>query len=80
MKTPASKALAAAGFSRRDFLKTSGAMIVVFAAAADAQGPTAGSPAGNQLDSWIAIAADGSIQPIRARKSWGREFPRFNSS
>jgi CO/xanthine dehydrogenase Mo-binding subunit len=64
-------ALSDAGFSRRDFLKRSGALIVTFSAAgvaADlglgsgtvaAQGIN-GTPS-NQLDSWIAIAADGKV-------------------
>ena len=64
----ARSALAKAGFSRRDFLKTSGALIVTFSSGfqrARAQGfgggPTAGSPAPNQLDSWIAINADDTV-------------------
>jgi CO/xanthine dehydrogenase Mo-binding subunit len=51
--------------SRRDFLKSSGALVVTFSAAgiaarrASAQG--LGRP-GAQLDSWIAIAQDGSVK------------------
>ena len=47
---------------RRDFLKASGGLIVSFSLRA--QGPLQGSPALNQLDSWIAIAADGSITKL----------------
>src|SRR5713101_1698341 len=69
------EALERAGFSRRDFLKTSGALVVSFSAAAlldqvtgaaggnAAQGPfdTGASHVDpKQLDSWIAIAADGT--------------------
>ena len=68
----ASAALARSGFSRRDFLKQSGALIVSFSAfglALDSrtafaqvfQGVSPGAPPPNQLDSWIAIAADGSV-------------------
>jgi CO/xanthine dehydrogenase Mo-binding subunit len=58
-------------FSRRDFLKGSGALIVSFSAAsiADTFGLTPGSvsaqglngPGSAELDSWIAIAADGHV-------------------
>ena len=61
-------ALERAGFSRRDFLKGSGALIVSFSAArfAGALAPglavAQGSPVpGDQLDSWIAIRADGHV-------------------
>ena len=52
--------------NRRDFLKGSGALIVSFSmgewpARAQFGGPVPGAPAMNQLDSWIAIAADGSV-------------------
>src|SRR5688572_5299762 len=51
--------------SRREFLKTSGALIVGFSATGliakfgESQGIN-GTP-GNQLDSWIAIGADGNV-------------------
>lgn len=66
----AAAALARAGFSRRAFLKGSGALVVTFSMAgmagrlglvtdaAHAQTPT-DSP--TDLDSWIAIAADGTV-------------------
>jgi CO/xanthine dehydrogenase Mo-binding subunit len=66
----AADALARAGFSRRAFLKSSGALVVGFAMA-EAAAPLVGMPvvAGAQappdrrtlLDSWIAIAADGAV-------------------
>src|SRR5215470_2321250 len=75
----ARSALARAGFSRRDFFKTSGALIVTFSSglrAAHAQGfgggPSAGSPAPNQLDSWIVIAADGSITAYSGKEELGQ--------
>ena len=62
--------------SRRSFLKTSGALIVGFSAGsltvARAQGPLQGSPAMNQLDSWIAIAADGSITAYSGKEELGQ--------
>ena len=62
--------------SRRSFLKTSGALIVGFSAGtlkiARAQGPVQGSPAMNQLDSWIAIAADGSITAYSGKEELGQ--------
>src|SRR6185369_969504 len=62
--------------SRRDFLKTSGALIVGFSAGSlkvlRAQGPLQGSPAMNQLDSWIAIATDGSITAYSGKEELGQ--------
>ncbi len=66
-----------AGFSRRNFLKTSGALIVTVAldGAAEAQfgiAPIAGSPSTRQLDSWIAIAADGSVTAYTGKEELGQ--------
>ena len=76
MTRQARSALKQAGFSRRDFLKTSGALIVSFSAAtnpAHAQGgPSPGSPPSNQLDSWIAIAADGSVTAYSGKEEIGQ--------
>src|SRR5271154_1427239 len=65
--------------SRRDFLKTSaamsGAMFVSFTLAPEAQaqqGPIAGSPLLTQLDSWIAIAADGSVTAYSGKEELGQ--------
>ncbi|MCU1338563.1 MAG: putative isoquinoline 1-oxidoreductase subunit beta IorB, molybdoprotein [Bryobacterales bacterium] len=62
--------------NRRDFLKTSGALIIGFSAGAlrvtRAQGPLQGSPSMNQLDSWIAIAADGSITAYSGKEELGQ--------
>ena len=76
MTREARSALRQAGFSRRDFLKTSGALIVSFSAGAgltSAQGgPSPGSPPANQLDSWIAIAADGSVTAYSGKEEIGQ--------
>ena len=82
MTTDARAALDRAGFSRRDFLKTSGALIVGFSIAgtvseqADAQGNFAGgapgSPPANQVDSWIAIAADGTVTGYSGKEELGQ--------
>jgi CO/xanthine dehydrogenase Mo-binding subunit len=68
MRRDALEALKRAGFSRRDFLKGSGALIVSFSAAGLGNSLTRGvvsaqgSPVpGDQLDSWIAIRADGHV-------------------
>ncbi len=64
--------------SRRDFLKTSGALIVSFNAAwqyGAAQvlgGPAAGSPPLDKLDSWIAIAADGRVTAFSGKEELGQ--------
>ena len=66
------------GFSRRAFLKSSGVMIVGLSGmhrVADAQlfgGPVAASPPLNQLDSWIAIAADGSVTAFSGKEELGQ--------
>ena len=64
-------------FSRRDLLKASGALIVGFSIAgeqATAQfgGPVTGSPPLNQLDSWVAIAADGSVTAYSGKEELGQ--------
>lgn len=67
--------------SRRDFLKAGGAlgaMVVAFrfgGAEAEAQvlgGPAPGSPPLDQLDSWVAIAADGSVTAYSGKEELGQ--------
>ena len=78
MTLDASAALARSGFSRRGFLKTSGALIVGFqivdwqTKAQGPGGPSPGSPPINQLDSWIAIAADGSVTAYSGKEELGQ--------
>ncbi|HET9363040.1 MAG TPA: molybdopterin cofactor-binding domain-containing protein, partial [Vicinamibacterales bacterium] len=70
-------ALDRAGFSRRDFLKGSGALVVAFGSAAVAhrygvlaQGINgAGS---TQLDSWIAIGSDGTVTAYTGKCDFGQ--------
>jgi CO/xanthine dehydrogenase Mo-binding subunit len=64
----AKAALERAGFSRRDFLKGSGALIVAFSAgsvagklAPSVTSAQASPVPGDQLDSWIAIGSDGHV-------------------
>ncbi len=49
--------------SRRDFLKGAGCLIVGFSASrpASAQNAQTSGPAGDQLDSWLAVGADGRV-------------------
>ena len=82
LTSDARDALATAGFSRRDFLKRSGALVVTFSAAgvasefllapgtALAQGIN-GSPS-TELDSWIAIAADGRVTAYTGKCEFGQ--------
>lgn len=70
MTPDARAALVSAGLSRRDLLRGGGALIVSFAAGAASAGGAAGQGRGTagagtvdprQLDSWLAIAADGRV-------------------
>ena len=76
MTRDARAALRRAGFTRRDFLKTSGVLIVGFSAGEQllrAQGgPMPGSPSPNPIDSWIAIAADGSVTAYSGKEELGQ--------
>jgi CO/xanthine dehydrogenase Mo-binding subunit len=67
--------------SRRGFLKTSGALIVGFsmggelAKVGNAQfgnAPVTGSPPPNQVDSWIAIGADGMVTAYSGKEELGQ--------
>jgi nicotinate dehydrogenase subunit B len=78
LTSDARRALTRAGFSRRSFLKGSGAVIVTFASAGvmdDMNGVFAqgfngtGSP---QLDSWIAIGADGIVTAYTGKCEFGQ--------
>ena len=78
LTSDARRALTRAGFSRRSFLKGSGAVIVTFASAGvmdDMSGVFAqgfngtGSP---QLDSWIAIGADGIVTAYTGKCEFGQ--------
>jgi CO/xanthine dehydrogenase Mo-binding subunit len=81
MNQDARAALSRSGFSRRNFLKTSGALIVGFRIAGregNAQGPggfrgpSPGSPPLDEIDSWIAIAADGSVTAYSGKEELGQ--------
>jgi CO/xanthine dehydrogenase Mo-binding subunit len=78
LTSDARRALTQAGFSRRSFLKGSGAVIVTFASTGMidrvsgvlAQGFNGtGSP---QLDSWIAIGADGTVTAYTGKCEFGQ--------
>ena len=65
------------GYSRRRFLKTSGALVVSFRLRnlpeLRAQGgPVQGAPPMNQLDSWIAIDADGLVTAYSGKEELGQ--------
>ncbi|HZW95432.1 MAG TPA: molybdopterin cofactor-binding domain-containing protein [Candidatus Eremiobacteraceae bacterium] len=68
-------------FSRRDFLKTSGALVVSFGAAsviaplAAAQGPFDTHPSHidpAKLDSWLAVASDGTVTAYTGKCDFGQ--------
>ncbi len=68
----------AAGFSRRDFLKQSGALIVTFSAAHMSGLPFSAAAQGingrgsTQLDAWIGIAADGNVTAYTGKCELGQ--------
>jgi CO/xanthine dehydrogenase Mo-binding subunit len=81
MTRDAFDALARAGFSRRDFLKTSGALIVAFSGAAVLErtglaqgqfGTRMSHVDPSKLDSWIAIAADGTVTAYTGKCELGQ--------
>jgi nicotinate dehydrogenase subunit B len=83
MSPDALAALERAEFPRRDFLKRSGALIVSFsvwgfgtelsrARAQVFQGVSPGAPPADQLDSWLAIAADGSVTAYTGKCELGQ--------
>jgi nicotinate dehydrogenase subunit B len=69
---------ALAALDRRGFLKSAGALIVGFsmsggeARAQFGDSPIPGSPPNAQLDSWIAIAADGTITAYTGKEELGQ--------
>jgi len=71
-------ALDRAGFSRRDFLKSSGALVVAFASAAvvDRYGTLLAQgingTGSTQLDSWIAIGGDGTVTAYTGKCDFGQ--------
>jgi nicotinate dehydrogenase subunit B len=85
MAPSAEEALARAGFSRRDFIKGTGALIVSFSMSgalgtleaqtrAGAFGLDAApdSPPANEVDSWIAIASDGGVTAYTGKEELGQ--------
>jgi nicotinate dehydrogenase subunit B len=79
----ARSALERAGFSRRSFLQGTGALIVSFSmgellAPLDARAQFGGadaaqdSPPASQVDSWIAIASDGSVTAYTGKEELGQ--------
>ncbi len=86
MEKNAADALARAGFSRRNFIKGTGALIVTFSMggalrtleAQQARGGAFGenaapdSPPANEVDSWIAIASDSSVTAYTGKEELGQ--------
>ena len=80
MTPDAHDAFVRAGFSRRDFLKTSGVLVVTFGATSvlpriGAQGPFDTRPSHidpQRLDSWIAITADGKVTAYTGKAELGQ--------
>jgi nicotinate dehydrogenase subunit B len=73
----AREALARAGFSRRSFLRGSGALVVTFSLGALSKPSTASAQGFNgasstQLDAWIAIATDGSVTAYTGKCELGQ--------
>jgi CO/xanthine dehydrogenase Mo-binding subunit len=76
---PALTMEAQTALDRRGFLKSAGALIVVFRFAGEepvnaqfGQAALSGSPPGDQLDSWIAIGADGGITAFSGKEELGQ--------
>ena len=69
---------ASSALDRRGFLKSAGALVVAFSTlrreglAQFATTPLAGSPDNRQLDSWLAIAADGTVTAFSGKEELGQ--------
>jgi CO/xanthine dehydrogenase Mo-binding subunit len=85
MAADAAEALERAGFSRRAFIKGTGALIVTFSmggvagtllaqtrAGAFGENAAADSPPANQVDSWIAIGSDGKVTAYTGKEELGQ--------
>src|SRR5579863_8616867 len=86
MTQGAADALERAGFSRRDFIKGTGALIVTFSmggalkplAAQQTRAGAFGEPAApdappaNEVDSWVAIGADGNVTAYTGKEELGQ--------
>jgi nicotinate dehydrogenase subunit B len=86
MAQGAADALARAGFSRRTFIKGTGALIVSFSmggafrtleaqqtrAGAFGENAAADSPPAGEVDSWIAIGSDGSVTAYTGKEELGQ--------
>jgi CO/xanthine dehydrogenase Mo-binding subunit len=73
MTAEAEAALRGAGLSRRELLKASGALIVGFCIGAPAvRGQVPLSPSLSEVDSWIAIGADGRITAYSGKEELGQ--------
>jgi nicotinate dehydrogenase subunit B len=85
MAQSAADALARAGFSRRSFIKGTGAMIVSFSmggalgtlqaqtrAGAFGESAAADSPPASEVDSWIAIGSDGTVTAYTGKEELGQ--------
>ena len=80
MTRDARAALEKCGFSRRDFLRGAGALIVSFSMGGGARklrGQTTGAPRDttlNQVDSWVAIAQDETVTGYSGKCDFGQGF------
>ena len=80
MTPDALAALERAGFSRRDFLKGAGVLIVGFSATGGlaknllAQDSAQADPPLDQVDSWVAIGADESVTAYSGKCDFGQGF------
>jgi len=81
MTPDARAALERAGLSRRDFLRTTGMLIIGFSlagstelTAADKQPRSTGAVALDQVDSWIAISADETVTAYSGKCDFGQGF------
>jgi CO/xanthine dehydrogenase Mo-binding subunit len=86
MTQGAASALERAGLSRRTFIKGTGALIVSFSmggalgkldaqqtrAGAFGENPAADSPPAGEVDSWVAIASDGSVTAYTGKEELGQ--------
>jgi hypothetical protein len=77
---PGGEIMSAAKISRRDLLKGAGALTITFNMSSGAKNLDAEIPSLDQVDSWLAIAQDGSVTAYSGKCDFGQGFATVQTS